>query len=385
MERIQDFPAQAADQIHNSYKEQLVKPSTKLRLALHGRWNVFLPILALGCALFVASPAAQAVDCTSATYYPSFSPTLPASISGNRDAQTPGVLVGSSALTAAQDVAHYTGNQCGGQYYKFRSIGTLVPGVTYAYGGRTHPVYETGIPGIGYALMAAVYSDNVTPISPWYAVTSDWTQIPSRAKSSLANVRVALVFTGSLATGTYKIASRQIAEVYEGKSAGDRTIPLTLYGVTINVTATGCSLTSSTQSDIALPQLLATRLASIGDVSDASGTTSLRVNCKQPTSVYVTLTDVVTPTNTGNVLSLAPDSGATGVGIQFFKQGSSTPLGFGPDSSQKGNTNQWLAGTLTGSSGGNLTIPLVAKYVKTEPKITPGSVKARASFTLSYQ
>lgn len=320
-----------------------------------------------------------------ANYYPSFSPTLPTSISGNRDAQTPGVLVASGALSASQNVAHYTGTACGGQYYKFRSIGTLVPGITYANGGRTHLVYETGIPGIGYALMASVYNGESSTSSPWSAVTSDWTQIPSGRKQGQANVRVALVFTGALTTGTYTTPFREIGEVFEGKTIGDRTTKIYLDSIKINVTATGCSLTSPTQNDITLPQLLASRLASIGDVSDASGTTSLRVNCKQPTSVYVTLTDVVTPTNTGNVLSLAPDSKATGVGVQFFKQGSATPLGFGPDSSNKGNTNQWLAGTLTGSSGGNLTIPLVAKYVKTEPKITPGSVNARASFTLSYQ
>ncbi|WP_371142562.1 fimbrial protein [Burkholderia cepacia] len=361
-----------------------MKPSTTSRPIARSRWNAFLPFVALGCALFIVSPTAQAVDCTVANYYPSFSPTLPPSISGNRDAQTPGALVSTGALSASQNVAHYTGVGCGGQYYKFRSMGTLVPGVTYASGGRTHPVYETGIPGIGYALMASVYSSASGTSSPWSAITSDWTQIPSGAREGQANVRVALVFTGPLTTGSYKISNRQIAEVFERKSAGDRTTGVFLYGLTINVTATGCSLTSATQSDIPLPQLLASRLASIGDVSDASGSTSLRVNCKQPTSVYVTLTDVVTPTNTGNVLSLDPESKATGVGIQFFKQGSATPLGFGPDSSQKGNTNQWLAGTLTGS-GGNLTIPLVAKYVKTEPKVTPGSVKARASFTLSYQ
>jgi len=252
-----------------------------------------------------------------------------------------------------------------------------VPGITYVTGGRTHPVYETGIPGIGYALMAQVDT------TPWSAITSDWIQIQSQPNGSQANVRVAIVFTGALVTGTYTAPFRQIAEVVQVKSSEDTPSGIYLNAIKINVTATGCSLTSATQSDITLPQLLASRLASIGDVSDASGTTSLRVNCKQATSVYMTLTDVAMPTNTGNVLSLAPESQATGVGIQLFKQGSSTPLGFGPDSSMKGNTNQWLAGTLTGS--GNLTIPLVAKYVKTAPKITPGQVKARASFTLSYQ
>ncbi|MBR7945627.1 fimbrial protein [Burkholderia cenocepacia] len=109
----------------------------------------------------------------------------------------------------------------------------------------------------------------------------------------------------------------------------------------------------------------------------------LRVACQGKVSVYVTLTDINQPANTGNVLSLSPESKASGVGIQLFKQDSSNPLGFGPDSSAKGNTNQWLAGQV--SNGGTVSIPLVAKYIKTSPTVTPGTVSARASFTFSYQ
>ncbi|WP_321783908.1 fimbrial protein [Burkholderia pyrrocinia] len=363
-----------------------MKPSNEFRPSARSGWNTVLQFLALGCALLVASSAARAaeraVDCTTATYYPAFSPALPASISSGRDSQTPGALVGPNALSASQNVSHYTGTGCDGKYFKFRSIGTLVPGVSYVFEGRTHPVYETGIPGIGYALMASVLDPSVGT-TPWSAITSNWMQISSGYKQGEADVRVALVFTGPLVTGSYSVPFRQIAELVQVRGTGETPSGIYLNATKLNVTATGCSLTSSTQNDISLPQLVASALTSIGDTSSASGTTSLRVNCKQATSIYVTLTDIVAPGNTGNVLSLAPGSTAEGVGIQVFKQNSSTPLGFGPDSSIKGNTNQWLAGTLAGS--GDLNIPIVAKYVKTAPKITPGEVKARASFTFSYQ
>ncbi|MGS0895689.1 fimbrial protein [Burkholderia stagnalis] len=360
-----------------------MKPSNEFRPSARSGWNTVLPLLALGCALLVASSPAAA-DCTTATYYPAFSPALPASISSGRDSQTPGALVGPNALSASQNVSHYTGTTCNGKYFKFRSIGKLVPGVSYEAEGRIHPVYETGIPGVGYALMTSVWDPVVGTRSPWAPITSNWMQVSSGYTQGEADVRVALVFTGPLVTGSYSVPFRQIAELVQVRAGGETPSGIYFSPFKLNVTATGCSLTSSTQNDLSLPQLVATGLTSIGDVSSASGTTSLRVNCKQATSIYVTLTDIVSPGNTGNVLSLAPESTATGVGIQLFKaSSSSTPLGFGPDSSIKGNTNQWLAGTLLGS--GNLNIPIVAKYVKTAPKITPGEVKARASFTFSYQ
>ena len=357
-----------------------MKQPEKLRPSARCGWYVLLSPLTLGCALFILSAAARA--CSLANYYPTFSPMLPTSISSNRDAQNPGALVNASTLTQQQNVAHFNGDDCGAQYYRFRSSGKPVPGITYSYEGKAHPVYETGIPGIGYAFMASVNSDDGTP-SPWTAITSDWTRLPTSRTIGKLNVRVALVFSGALVSGSYSTPFTKIGDVYLALASGEAASKIYLNPLTINITATSCSLTSATQSSVALPELFAPRLASVGDVSTESGTTSLIVNCKQSTGVYVTLTDVVTPTNTGNILSLAPEATATGIGIQLFKEGSSTPLGFGPDSSLKGNTNQWLAGRVTGS--GTLTIPIVAKYVKTAPKITPGQVNARASFTLSYQ
>ncbi|AJG19345.1 hypothetical protein RR42_m1950 [Cupriavidus basilensis] len=68
----------------------------------------------------------------------------------------------------------------------------------------------------------------------------------------------------------------------------------------------------------------------------------------------------------------------------MFRSGETTPPGLGPDSSAKGNTNQRYV-CRSRASGGNVNIPLAAKYVKTEPTIKPGSVSARSTVTFSYQ
>lgn len=105
------------------------------------------------------------------------------------------------------------------------------------------------------------------------------------------------------------------------------------------------------------------------------------------TNAHVTLTDANTPGNTSTTLSLVNGSTsgrqtASGIGIEILNKGQ--PIGFGPDSSVAGNTNQWFAGSI--SQGQTvLEIPLEARYVQTAPSISPGSADARATFTFSYQ
>jgi len=98
--------------------------------------------------------------------------------------------------------------------------------------------------------------------------------------------------------------------------------------------------------------------------------------------VYATLTDNTNPGNTSQVLSLTSDSTAQGVGIQVLKNG--TVLGYGPDASTPGNTNQWEAGVVNVGTN-NFRIPLQARYVQTGPNVTPGIANGRATFTMSYQ
>lgn len=79
-------------------------------------------------------------------------------------------------------------------------------------------------------------------------------------------------------------------------------------------------------------------------------------------------------------MTLTSASTASGVGIQV--RNGTTIIGYGPDSSAAGNTNQWFV-TQTGNA--TVNIPLTARYVQTGNQVKPGTVKALATFTMSYQ
>ncbi|RQO33651.1 hypothetical protein DBR37_14115 [Herminiimonas sp. KBW02] len=103
-------------------------------------------------------------------------------------------------------------------------------------------------------------------------------------------------------------------------------------------------------------------------------------------NAYVTFTDSTNPNNQSKVLSLSGTQKASGVGVQI-KHGD-TILGYGPDSSQIPNTNQWFAGTISYAEGGRLLrIPLTASYVQTAATaagIRAGPADAKATFNVTY-
>ncbi|QFS40581.1 fimbrial protein [Burkholderia cepacia] len=98
------------------------------------------------------------------------------------------------------------------------------------------------------------------------------------------------------------------------------------------------------------------------------------------TRMYITLTDATKSANRSNILNLTSNSTAEGVGIQI-KNGS-TLVSYGPDSSAKGNPNQWFV-TETGNA--EIEIPLTARYVRTGAKLKGGTADGIATFTMSYQ
>jgi type 1 fimbria pilin len=127
-----------------------------------------------------------------------------------------------------------------------------------------------------------------------------------------------------------------------------------------------------------LPQLNVSQLSPVGT---AGGDTSfsIELQCGAGNNVYVTLTDATDPGNRTELLTLADDSSASGVKLRVRKSDDSF-VPFGPDSAAPGNTNQWLVGPSATTSA----IPLKVQYVSTGT-VTPGTVNARATFTLSYQ
>jgi type 1 fimbria pilin len=107
---------------------------------------------------------------------------------------------------------------------------------------------------------------------------------------------------------------------------------------------------------------------------------SLSFACSSGAQVSIVITDAVDPSNRSNVLKLAADSTAKGIGVQVLKDQGTTVF-FGPDEVGQNVANQWLIGA---SPNGLLVLPLSAQYIRTG-NVEPGSVRALATFTMSYQ
>lgn len=101
------------------------------------------------------------------------------------------------------------------------------------------------------------------------------------------------------------------------------------------------------------------------------------------TMPYVTLTDSTNPGNVTTTLALSTAAGstATGVGVQVLYNG--TPVGFAPESTTIGTTNQWQAGIIA-QGVPSFHIPLKAQYIQTAGTITPGVANAVAIFNIAY-
>ncbi|KVG25141.1 hypothetical protein WJ30_02880 [Burkholderia diffusa] len=151
------------------------------------------------------------------------------------------------------------------------------------------------------------------------------------------------------------------------------------------VAARVCKVTSGLDAVVDMPAVTASSFGGVGSVSpQAAQPFSVKLDCEENVKLHATMTDASNPANVSDVLSLSPGSTASGVGIRILRNNGTVPVRFGPDSRNPGNTNQWYI-TTTPSTGGRVTVPFVAKYVKSGKQVLTGSVTARSTITFSYQ
>ncbi|MHA7680304.1 fimbrial protein [Cupriavidus sp. PET2-C1] len=311
------------------------------------------------------------------------SPALPTTISHIRDSLAPGIQFPSSTAGSAY-VASIEMASCQIDQIVVTPLGRVVPGVTYQGKNGRAAVFETGIPGIGYALETRNQNES------WVPIGAGPTVFPAGPYGSGGwgyHQQATLVVTGSVPTGNYRVPAQTtstLGAMLNGTVVSNR-LSIGIPALSITVTARACTITSGATNTVVMPQLVTYSLKAVGDVSAAkSAPFSLGLKCDAGVSVYATLTDATNPANTGNILSLAKNSTATGLGIQIMKKGTTSPLNFGPDSSAKGNKNQWLVGT-SAASGSVISVPFEARYIKTEETIKPGAMSALSTITFSYQ
>ncbi|AMV46692.1 fimbrial protein [Paraburkholderia caribensis] len=254
----------------------------------------------------------------------------------------------------------------------------LAPGFT--------DVYQTNVAGIGirYTFDSAQCNATHVVMTNGQAQVGCYFSGPLDGPYQNANITVTptLVVTGTIAPGTKALSTVPAVTIMYTSSDQDTSWNK---GSLYTGAATGqfvhatCSISQSNVY-VYLPNAGTKAFASgIGAVTP-SQPFQLSLDCATGAKVLITLTDSVNPSNRTNTLTLSSDSTAQGVGIQVLNS-TGSPVSFGADSAAPGNANQWLIGD---SPNGKLLVPLGARYVRTGT-VSAGSIKALATFTMSYQ
>lgn len=330
------------------------------------RWLIL--VLLNFCAMTTVSQAAPSINYSPAKL--DFSPSGPYSVP--RD-----TAVGSTLATASVSItaSGFPTKSCA-----IRETATVI-GTELPSGSG---MYTTGVKGIGveFYVVTTSGSQKITSSNP---VSNNVTLFAG--SGPLPGIEARLVVTGQVASGSmlsnmprvnmryrFGIPSLNCAGLNGGRNVNDR---LSTNFSNNAVTPITCSVTTPSVS-VTLPKVSTTSLSSVGQTS---GDTRFNIglSCQSGANVYVTLTDATTPTNTTSLLSLNPSSTAVGVNLRILKS-DGNPVSFGPDSAVAGTTNQWLVG----ASASVNDIPLTVQYYRVGV-LTPGTVNAAATFTMSYQ
>ncbi|WP_256942965.1 fimbrial protein [Achromobacter xylosoxidans] len=241
-------------------------------------------------------------------------------------------------------------------------------------------IYSIGVPGVGVRL-TTLYKN--CPQEYWQTTCLS---IYSPSQPDLYKIRYELVKYGPIRPGGGVLPAGQTVGSF---SYGGWGYVNFFYAGTTSVILKRqptCSFSSNGAVQVSLATVSAGSFKGVGSTS-SERPFKIDLSCKggdgvTPMDAYVTLTDATDPGNRSKVLTLSPESGAKGVGVEVLS--GTTVLGYGADSSALGNPGQWKAGTVSPGTS-VFSIPLAARYVQTESAVTPGTGNARATFTMSYQ
>lgn len=332
-----------------------------LRNAVRNRAR--LVVMLTGVILTVAMPSAEVEAATGSVIFPgtgtslsnlAFSPTI--SVPNNAS-------VGQSLQWQSYVPGFGTSNVTCPVNETVVVNGTAAPGKT--------DIFMTNVPGIGVR-----YSVTQNYLGSFTTVPYSTTFSPPATTNTLYYIGAELVVTGPVGNGTLTTIP-SLTITFSGNCFD--TVTRTQY-VTAGstVTASTCSVTTSSIQVSLLPGVSPSSLASAGATSGATPF-SIGLDCPAAVNAYVSLTDASNPANRSTILSASADSTAKGVGMQISS--GSTVLSFGPSSAEMGDMNTWSVGRM--NAGANL-IPLVARYARTGP-VSGGTVKGLATFTMTYQ
>lgn len=252
-----------------------------------------------------------------------------------------------------------------------------MPGSNYINETTAAYLYKTNVSGVGVSLKP-VAGENEKLVPPQYGRTYRVSVPADKNRTVALTYEVQYYRTpGALGVGTVLPMNLFTTHSYFTPSAPG--LSYTVGGGEISMTGSGvtsstCQVTGSVKS-VKLPKVDA---SSIRNNIGIGTPFNIGMSCDPNVNVKITLTDAAMPSNTTGVLTPAPGSTSSGVGLQILN--SQGIVKFGPDSSKAGNLNQWTVGP----SSGLANIPLKVQYVSTGV-VKPGTIKGLMSYTLSYQ
>ena len=241
---------------------------------------------------------------------------------------------------------------------------------------KNNNVYFTSIPGVGIKMRMTVPKVCTTSWWPSSCYNSNWATGVVQFNLEIELIKIGNITTSGTLSGIFANWTT---------SKGQTILNIVWGGGGVQVTPTTPTCSPVTNSiRVPLGTVSSSMFGGVGTFSPAEAF-NLTLNCSGgqeggTTDIYVTLSDQANPGNRTDTLPLTSGSTARGLGIQILNNG--TPVRFGPPSAGIGAEYQWLAGT---TGNGIFTVPLAARYIKTETSLVPGSANGVAVFTIDYK
>ncbi|MDE2316049.1 MAG: type 1 fimbrial protein, partial [Xanthomonadaceae bacterium] len=147
------------------------------------------------------------------------------------------------------------------------------------------------------------------------------------------------------------------------------------YSGGVTFTASTCTVSTGSQSlVVTLPTVSASSLTSTGTTAGTKPFSIILTGCTSNRNVSATLSTNNPYASASGVIAPTTGSGYAGnVGIRLLQSDGITPVDF---------DTAFPVGT---TSGANFTFNLYAQYYQTASAVTPGLVRATATYTLTYQ
>lgn len=277
-----------------------------------------------------------------------------------------------------------------GEFYNKSTLSSVQAstGNSIVIDGMSYTIFKSNVDGIGWIMGVKDRNAKV-----WTALTTTASQVfpfsGSNPTSTTLGAEIKFSFVkipGKLPAGAHAITTQQVAQFNCTLLTGQvETARITLNSTTINIASLACRVTTDSVVPVTLGSVSIADLAGVNQNFGNKAEQVVGLTCDRGVIPAMTISDTSNYANTTDVITLSPDSTASGIGVQAFYNGQAKRLGL--DSSSKNNPNQIILnnGNATTVANQNINVPLAFQYIQISENVIAGSANAAASITFSYQ